>query len=290
MTSATVQAPSLRWRDRELVLNRPHVMGILNVTPNSFSDGGEWLELGRAVDHAHAMVDAGASIIDVGGESTKPGTSVVDERTELNRVLPVIEKLTAELEVPVSVDTSSPRVMRACINAGVAIVNDVRALNVRDAIEVVAEGDVAVCLMHMQGTPQTMQRAPHYVDVVDEVRNFLERRAYACQDAGIPPDHILIDPGFCFGKTLEHNLLLLRHLPDLLDLGYPVLVGISRKSMIGKVTHTTVDERLAGSVAAAALSAWFGASIVRAHDVRQTVEALALVHALHDVRERKSDE
>ena len=274
------QAPALVWHAGSLDLGTPRVMGVVNVTPDSFSDGGLYLDPAAAVDHAHRLVAEGAAIIDVGGESTRPGALAVEATEELRRVMPVIERLVAELEVPVSVDTGKPEVIAAATAAGAAMVNDVRALLTPGALEAALAADCAVCLMHMQGTPATMQDAPHYENVVEEVCGFLEARADACVDAGIPPDHILIDPGFGFGKTLEHNLKLLRHLQELLDLGYPVLVGLSRKSSIARLTGADADDRLAGSLAAATLAAWFGAAIIRAHDVQETVRALAVLDAV----------
>ncbi|MGH8225732.1 MAG: dihydropteroate synthase [Gammaproteobacteria bacterium] len=260
-------------------------MGVVNITPDSFSDGGLYLDPKAAVDHAHCLVAEGAAIIDVGGESTRPGAGDVEATEELRRVMPVIERLVSELEVPISVDTSKPEVIAAAAAAGAAMVNDVRALLAPGALEAVLAADCAVCLMHMQGTPATMQDAPYYENVVEEVCGFLEARADACVDAGIPPDHIVIDPGFGFGKTLAHNLELLRHLPELLDLGYPLLVGLSRKSALARISGANADDRLAVSLAAATLAAWFGASIVRAHDVRETVEALAVMDAVRRTTE-----
>ena len=260
--------------------DRPRVMGVLNVTPDSFSDGGRYLDPSAAVDHAHAMAQAGAAIIDIGAESTRPGAEPVSAGEELDRLLPVLERLVGELEVPVSVDTGKPEVIAAVTSAGASLINDVCALRAPGALEAAAEAECAVCLMHMQGEPRTMQAHPHYDDVVEEVCDFLESRANACEDAGIARDHLLLDPGFGFGKTAEHNLLLLRHLPELLDLGYPVLVGLSRKSTIGELTGARdPEDRLAGSLAAASLAAWLGASVVRAHDVAATVQALAIIHA-----------
>ncbi|MDN5864396.1 MAG: dihydropteroate synthase [Gammaproteobacteria bacterium] len=281
-------APELAWGTGRLVLDRPRVMGIVNVTPDSFSDGGRYLEPQAALDQAFRLAEEGAAIIDVGGESTRPGAAGVDADEEMRRVVPVIERLAADLQVPVSVDTSRPEIMRAATAAGAVMVNDVRALGLPGALEAVLEADCALCLMHMQGTPATMQDNPHYGNVVEEVCDFLEARADACVDAGVPPDHIVLDPGFGFGKTREHNLVLLRQLGGLLDLGYPLLVGLSRKSIIGSVTRVDTDGRLAGSLAAATLAGWLGASIIRAHDVHATVQALAVMHATR--REEKEEE
>ncbi len=266
---------------RRLVLDRPRVMGILNVTPDSFSDGGRYLDLGAAVERAWRMVEEGADIIDVGGESTRPGAAPVPLEEELRRVVPVIEAVASKLPVPVSVDTSKPEVMRAAVAAGAGLVNDVRALRAPGALEAAAELGVPVCLMHMQGEPRTMQRAPVYRDVVAEVRAFLLERVAACEAAGIPRERILIDPGFGFGKTLEHNLALMRRLDAFVETGLPVLVGVSRKSMIGALLgDAPVERRLHGSVAAAVVAACKGAAIVRVHDVAATVEALRVAWPL----------
>ncbi len=255
-------------------------MGILNVTPDSFSDGGDFLVPERAVRHAREMVGEGAAIIDVGGESTRPGAAPVSVAEELRRVIPVIEVLTAELEVPVSIDTRKPAVMRAAVEAGAGLINDVYALRAPGALETAAELGVPVCLMHMQGDPQTMQERPEYGDVVAEVTAFLEARAVACRDAGMARERILLDPGFGFGKTTEHNLLLLQQLDRLVAAGYPVLVGLSRKSLIGNVLDLPVDNRVYPGVALAALAAWQGAALVRSHDVRATREAIDMCHAV----------
>ena len=270
---------------RTLDLSRPRVMGILNVTPDSFSDGGRYADPGRALEHARAMLADGADIVDVGGESTRPGAAAVDEATEIARVVPVIEAL-ARGGAIVSVDTMKPGVMRAAIRAGAAIVNDVRALRGEGALEAVASAGVAVCLMHMRGTPATMQSAPEYRDVVAEVRDFLVSRARACEAAGIARDRIVVDPGFGFGKTQAHNLDLLAGLTAIAAAGYPVLAGLSRKSMLGAITGRPESERAAASVAAAVLAVERGAAIVRVHDVRETVDALAVWCAL-DERERE---
>ncbi len=270
----------MQWQNGGLEFDTPRVMGVLNVTPDSFSDGGRFVDPAAAVDHAYAMAEAGAAIIDIGAESTHPGATPVSAAEELDRLLPVLEGLVTELGVPISVDTGKPEVIAAVTSAGASLINDVQALRMPGALEAVAGADCAVCLMHMQGEPRTMQAQPRYHDVVGEIRDFLAARAIACEDAGIAPDHILIDPGFGFGKTSAHNLLLLQHLSELLDLGYPVLVGLSRKSTIGEVSGVKMPEdRLAGSLAAASLAVWLGASVVRAHDVAATVQALAVIHA-----------
>ena len=268
----------LRCGVRTLDLSRPRVMGILNVTPDSFSDGGRYAGLAQALDRARAMLADGADVVDVGGESTRPGAAPVDEATELARVVPVIEALAREGAL-VSVDTTKPGVMRAAIGAGAAMVNDVGALGAPGAIDAVAGNGVAVCLMHMRGTPATMQSAPEYADVVAEVRGFLEARARVCEAAGVARDRIVVDPGFGFGKTLAHNLDLLARLDEIAASGYPVLAGLSRKSMLGAITGRPEGERMAASVAAALSAVQRGAAIVRVHDVRETVDALAVWRA-----------
>ena len=271
---------TLDCRGRSLKLDTPIVMGVLNVTPDSFSDGGDFATLERAREQAQRMVSEGAGIIDVGGESTRPGASGVDAAEECRRILPVIEMLAATLPVPISVDTSKPEVMRAAVASGAGLINDVRALREEGALDAAAALGVPVVLMHMQGEPRTMQVAPHYEDVLADVSSFLEQRIDACVRAGIARERLLIDPGFGFGKTLAHNLTLLARLDELLPLGVPLLVGLSRKSMIGTLTGRPVGERSAGSIAAATLAAWKGAHIIRAHDVAGTVDALAIVRAL----------
>jgi dihydropteroate synthase len=262
-----------------LDLSRPRVMGVVNVTPDSFSDAGRHFDPVRALSHARALVLDGADIVDVGGESTRPGAAPVAEQEELDRVLPLVEKLAGDGAV-VSIDTTKPEVMRAAIAAGASMVNDVRALQEAGAMEAVLASEVAVCLMHMQGEPRTMQQAPAYDDVVREVGDFLLARAGACEEAGIARERIVIDPGFGFGKAFEHNLELLRGLPEIAALGYAVLAGLSRKSTIGRLTGRDVDDRLAGSIAAALAAVKRGASIVRVHDVRETVDALRVWRAI----------
>jgi len=263
-----------------LDLDIPVVMGVLNVTPDSFSDGGRFVELPAALAQAERLAGEGAAIIDVGGESTRPGAAPVDVEEELRRVIPVIERLVERLAVPVSVDTSKPAVMRAAIAAGASMVNDVTALRGPGAIEAVAESGVAVCLMHMQGEPRSMQKEPRYTDVLVEVRDFLRGRVACCVEAGIAVSRLVVDPGFGFGKTLEHNLELLRRLPELAADGHPVLAGLSRKSMIGQLTGRDDGERLGGSLALATLAMLAGARIVRAHDVGPTVDAIRIVAAM----------
>jgi dihydropteroate synthase len=248
-------------------------MGILNVTPDSFYDGGRYSDTASAVAHATQMAADGADVIDVGGESTRPGADAVAETEELRRIVPVIEALASD-GVIVSADTRRPAVMRAAIAAGAAMINDVGALSATDALEVVAATNVAVCLMHMRGEPASMQQAPQYDDVVREVRDFLVARARACEAAGIARDRIVVDPGFGFGKTLAHNLALLRALPQIAAAGYPVLAGFSRKSSLGAITGRAVEDRMPASLAAALMAVSRGASIVRVHDVRETVDAI----------------
>jgi len=256
-------------------------MGILNLTPDSFSDGGLYDRKEAALVHARQMAAEGAAIIDVGGESTRPGARSVSEQQELDRVIPVLEALAGELDVPLSIDTCKPGVMREAVTAGAGLINDVAALRAPGALQAAAELQVPVCLMHMQGEPRTMQQSPQYGDVVQDVMAFLRERILACQTAGIHRSRLLIDPGFGFGKTLEHNLQLLKRLDELRILAVPVLVGLSRKSMIGTLLGgAPVDERLYGSLAAAVLAVLKGAVIVRTHDVRATVDALRVATAV----------
>ena len=263
-----------------MILDIPVVMGVLNVTPDSFSDGGRFVELPAALAQAERLAGEGAAIIDVGGESTRPGAAPVGVDEELRRVIPVIERLVERLALPVSVDTCKPEVMRAAIAAGASMINDVTALRAPGAIEAVAESDVAVCMMHMRGEPRTMQNEPRYTDVLVEVRDFLRGRVACCIEAGISVSRLVIDPGFGFGKTLEHNLELLRRLPELAADGHPVLAGLSRKSMIGKLTGRADGEHLGGSLALATLAILSGARIVRAHDVAPTVDAIRIIAAM----------
>ena len=279
--TATARAPgSDASMARELLcgahrfeLSRPLVMGILNVTPDSFSDGGRFFEPGRALLHARKMTADGADLIDVGGESTRPGATPVPEEDELGRVADVISTLARE-GVAVSVDTRKPAVMRAAVAAGAAMINDVSALSAPGALDACAQSNVGVCLMHMRGEPPTMQQAPRYDDIVGEVRDYLRGRAAACVAAGIARERIVLDPGFGFGKTLAHNLLLLRGLNEIAALGFPVMAGLSRKSSLGQITGRPADDRLPASLAAALAAVARGAAIVRVHDVRETVDAL----------------
>ncbi|MDD2928763.1 MAG: dihydropteroate synthase [Sideroxydans sp.] len=262
-------------------LTCPKVMGIVNVTPDSFSDGGRYDSFSSAIDHAHQLIADGADMLDIGGESTRPGAAEVGEQEELDRVLPVIEGLRG-INVPISIDTWKPAVMRAALRAGATMVNDVNALQAEGAIPAVAATGAAVCLMHKQGTPQSMQQRPDYDDVVREVSDFLQQRIAAAVAAGIGQERIVIDPGFGFGKTLAHNIALLRELDSFSALAVPVLAGMSRKSMLGAITGRDVSDRLAASVAAAMLAVQRGASIVRVHDVRETVDALKILNALNE--------
>lgn len=268
---------------KPLDLSRPEVMGILNITPDSFSDGGDFFSTNRAVERGRAMVTEGAGIIDIGGESSRPGAEPVTEQEELDRVIPVIEQLAPVLEVPISIDTRKPAVMRAAVNAGAGMINDINALREPGAIEAAMETGVPVCLMHMRGTPQTMQDAPEYTDVVEEVGQFLQERILACLAGGISRDRLLLDPGFGFGKTVVHNLQLLNQLHKLAAFGYPLLVGFSRKSMIGAVMDLDIDNRAHPGIALAALAVWQGAHIVRSHDVRATWQAIRMCAAVRDV-------
>ncbi len=285
LAPATMTIPTpqlLQCGPRTLDLRRPRVMGIVNVTPDSFYDGGAHPDAAGALDHARTMVADGADVIDVGGESTRPGALLVSEAVELGRILPVISALARE-GVLVSVDTTKPAVMREAIAAGAVMVNDVRALRQRGALDVVADSNVAVCLMHMQGEPRTMQAAPVYADVVHEVRDFLIERALVCEGAGVARARIVLDPGFGFGKTLAHNLALLKRLDVLVHSGYPVMAGLSRKASIGAITGRDPADRLAGSVAAALAAVARGAHMVRVHDVRATVDALKVWQAVDEL-------
>jgi dihydropteroate synthase len=263
----------------QLDLSKPRVMGIVNVTPDSFSDGGKFNTTDKAVVHAIQLIEQGADILDIGGESTRPGATPVPLDEELSRVIPVIKAL-AQVGIPLSIDTYKPEVMRAAIDAGVDIVNDVCALQEPNALEIVAASQVGVCLMHMQGRPQTMQADPQYQDVVAEVTSFLAARLKAAEQAGIARERIVLDPGFGFGKRTEHNLTLLNQLSSLQSLGLPLLIGLSRKSVLGQVVGSEVDERIHASIAASVVSVMKGANIVRVHDVKPTVDALKIVSAV----------
>ena len=275
----------LKCGKRKLDLHTTQVMGILNVTPDSFSDGGHLysqstLSLDKAVKHAEQMLADGASIIDIGGESTRPGAAEVSLQEEMDRVLPVLERLSAEVDVVTSIDTSSPELMREAAQLGAGIINDVRALGREGALEAAAATGLPVCVMHMQGSPATMQRAPSYDDVVAEVLDFLRQQIERCAAAGIDRSQLIVDPGFGFGKTLEHNLLLLQQMDRLLELGVPVLSGTSRKSMIGNLLNREPDQRLAGGLATVVLAVERGARIIRVHDVAATVDAVRMTEAV----------
>jgi dihydropteroate synthase len=279
--SGVVESHSvLHFRGRVLGLEQPVVMGVLNVTPDSFSDGGRFVRLEDAVERGVQMAEEGAAIIDIGGESTRPGAQPVGLDEELRRVIPVIARLRSRTQAIISVDTSKPEVIHAAAAAGAAMVNDVRALREPGALEAAVISGCAVCLMHMLGEPRTMQEVPTYRDVVAEVRQFLEQRVETCLTAGIPAERIVLDPGFGFGKTLQHNLQLLRRLGELSAGGFPVLAGLSRKSMLGALTGRPAAERVHGSVALAVVAALNGASILRVHDVAATVDALKVVAAV----------
>jgi len=263
-----------------LDLSTPRIMGVLNRTPDSFSDGGRFAGLDAALAQVEKMVSEGADILDVGGESTRPGAAEVSLQEEMDRVLPLIEGIRARFPIRISIDTSKPEVMRAAAEAGAAMINDVYALRRPGASQAAAAVGTAVCLMHMQGEPRSMQNDPHYTDVTEEVKGFLKERAQVALTSGVPKEGIVLDPGFGFGKNLEHNLTLLRRLPELAELGYPLLVGLSRKSMIGTLLGgKPVEQRVQGSVAAALIAVQNGASIVRVHDVGPTAEALKIAMA-----------
>ncbi len=259
--------------------NNFNIMGVLNVTPDSFFDGGEYTNVEPAVQQALEMESVGAKIIDIGGESTRPGALEVTLAQELDRVLPIIEAIRKQSNVLISIDTSKPGVMKAAVEAGANIINDVRALSEPGSMEVAVSLDVPVCLMHMRGQPRTMQSAPQYLDVVDEVLAYLIEKADECSARGIKKEHIWIDPGFGFGKTLDHNLFLLKHLDRFVDTGFPVLVGMSRKSMLGAMLDVPVEQRLAGSLALATIASLKGAAIIRVHDVEETVHVAKVCHA-----------
>jgi dihydropteroate synthase len=273
----------------QLNLNRPHVMGIINVTPDSFSDGGQFVSINLAVEQALKLIAEGADILDVGGESTRPGAHPVSLNEELNRVIPVIEALSSVSTVPISIDTYKPEVMRLAIAAGADIVNDIRALQEPDALDIVANSKAGVCLMHMQGLPQTMQLAPQYDDVVSEVKQFLVDRMNVAISHGIAKNRILLDPGFGFGKTRAHNISLIQQLSKLIDIGQPLLVGLSRKSVLGSIVGGDESQRLYASIAASVISAMNGAKIIRVHDVKATVDALKVVTAIQQTQIKIGD-
>lgn len=266
--------------NRVLDLSRPHVMGILNVTPDSFSDGGRFVDIAAGLRHAEDMVAAGATLVDVGGESTRPGARPISPLEELERVAPVVEVIARELDVIISVDTSTPSVMREAARLGAGLINDVRSLSRDGALDAACASGLPVCLMHMRGEPGDMQNDPRYENVTREVVSFLRERLEACAAAGIPQDRVLLDPGFGFAKTLAHNLSLFKHMEQLHELGRPLLVGVSRKSMIGQTLGREVAGRLSGGLALAALAVAKGAAILRAHDVAETVDVVRMIAAV----------
>ncbi|WP_312055277.1 dihydropteroate synthase [Pantoea brenneri] len=265
--------------DSHLDLSFPHVMGILNVTPDSFSDGGKHNALVDALTHTNEMVNAGATIIDVGGESTRPGADEVSVEQELERVIPVVEAIAQRFEVWISVDTSKAEVIRESARVGAHIINDVRSLSEPGALEAAAATGLPVCLMHMQGEPRTMQQAPHYENILYEVDTYFAQQIARCEAAGIKKERLILDPGFGFGKNLSHNYELLAHLSDFHHFGLPLLVGMSRKSMIGQLLNVGPSQRLTGSLSCAVIAAMQGAQIIRAHDVKETAEAMRVVEA-----------
>ncbi len=267
---------------RPLDLRHPCVMGILNVTPDSFSDGGDFLGYEDALQRAQQMVAEGVDIIDVGGESTRPGAAVVSEQQELDRVIPLIEALSAEVAVPISIDTTKAQVMREAVSAGAGLINDVNALRSDGALSAAADLAVPICLMHKQGSPSKMQKKPSYDNVLTEVKRFLLARVAACESVGISRERLIVDPGFGFGKTLEHNIALFAGLKQFIALDLPVMIGVSRKTMIGEVLDAPVDERLYGGLALATLAAQWGASVIRTHEVKATVDVLKICRALKD--------
>lgn len=280
----------LTARGQTLSLATPQVMGILNVTPDSFSDGGTHNTPAKALEHARKMIAEGATIIDIGGESTRPGAAEVSPEQEAERVIPVVAAIARESDVWISVDTSKALVISEAANAGAHILNDIRSFSEPGALQVAAQSGLPVCVMHMQGEPRTMQQAPHYQNVVREVYTYLEAQVARCVAAGIEKNHVILDPGFGFGKTLAHNYQLLDKLDLFHNLGLPVLAGMSRKSMIGQLMDIPPDERVAGSVACAVIAAMKGAQIIRVHDVKETVQAMKVVEATRLAKETNDNE
>ncbi|MEZ8699387.1 dihydropteroate synthase [Vibrio lentus] len=272
----------LQANNKTLLLDRPHVMGILNVTPDSFSDGGQFNSLEKALQQAERMIKAGVSIIDIGGESTRPGAPEVTLEDELSRVIPAIKAIRAKFDVWISIDTSKAEVMRQAVEAGADLINDVRALQEPGALEAAAQAQVPVCLMHMKGQPRTMQANPSYDDVFTDVEDFLKERVEACESVGIPKEQLILDPGFGFGKTIEHNYHLLAHLEKFHTLGLPILAGISRKSMIFKLLDKAPADCMVGSVTCATIAAMKGAQIIRVHDVEDTLEAMKIIEVMNN--------
>ncbi|WP_109399657.1 dihydropteroate synthase [Proteus sp. TJ1640] len=275
----------LMARGTELNLSAPQVMGILNVTPDSFSDGGTHNSLNDAVDHAAKLIAEGATIIDIGGESTRPGASDVSIDEELQRVVPVVEAIRQRFDIWISVDTSKAQVITESANVGASIINDIRSLQEPGALEAAAKTGLPVCIMHMQGNPKTMQQSPHYENVMMDIDRFLQENIQRCVDAGIEKNQIILDPGFGFGKNLAHNYQLLAHLSELHHFGLPILAGMSRKSMVGQLLNVPPQERVAGSVACAVIAAMQGAQIIRVHDVKETVDAMKVVQATLSAKE-----
>ena len=271
----------LTSHNKQLSLNQPQIMGILNVTPDSFSDGGQYAQLEQAILHAKKMVDQGATIIDIGGESTRPGAKDVLLNEELDRVVPIIERIKKELDCWISIDTSKAMVMTEAVKAGANIINDVRALREEGALTAAVEANVPVCLMHMQGQPRSMQTAPDYQDVVTEVKTFLMQRSQQCIKAGIKAENIIIDLGFGFGKSLQHNFDLLNSTQSFVSLGFPVLTGVSRKSMFGQLLNRDINGRLAGSLAGAMIAMQQGSKIIRVHDVSETVDVMKVLQQIN---------
>ncbi|MDY4367152.1 dihydropteroate synthase [Pectobacterium brasiliense] len=272
-------------RDSTLDLSCPHIMGILNVTPDSFSDGGKHNKLDAALLHVQEMVNAGATLIDIGGESTRPGAAEVSTEEELNRVVPVVEAIAKRFDVWISVDTSKPEVMTASAQAGAHLINDIRALQEPGALEASAATGLPVCLMHMQGMPRTMQHKPHYDDLMQDIGDFLQQQIDRCVSANIPKSKLLLDPGFGFGKNLAHNYALLARLSELHRFELPLLVGMSRKSMIGQILNVPPAQRVHGSIACAVIAAMQGAQIIRVHDVKETADAMRIVEATLSAKE-----
>lgn len=280
MSLLTAKATRLQCGNRVLDLSQPKVMGILNITPDSFSDGGIYNAFDEALHHAEKMLQSGATIIDIGGESTRPNAKPVSVQEELDRVIPVVEAISKRLDAIISVDTSTPEVMLESAKVGAGLINDVRSLQREGALAAAKKTMLPICLMHMRGDPSNMQQQTSYINVVDEVKHFLLERVTECQRAGISKDNIILDPGFGFAKNLDQNLLLFRHMDQLLNLNFPLLVGVSRKTMIGQVLNKEVTQRLYGSLALAALAITKGASIVRVHDVAETVDIIKMINAV----------
>jgi len=274
---------ALNCAGKLLDLTQPQIMGVLNVTPDSFSDGGLFMSKEKALAQAQKLFNEGAAIIDVGGESTRPGATPVSAQEELDRVIPVIESIHKEIPVIISIDTSKPQVMLEAVKAGAGMINDVYALRQPGAVKTAADLDVPVCLMHMKGEPRTMQENPQYENVIADVKEFLAQRIQACEQGGVRRDNIIVDPGFGFGKTVQHNLTLVKHLPEFFTFSLPMMVGFSRKSTIGAILQNSAGDRIVGSVSLAVIACWLGAQIFRVHDVKETVDALKLCFSVRSV-------